>query len=106
DHGSHIAQAGGANALGPQLIDDLCQALPYGAPVLEPEVLDLRGALVGRAYEREHTGAARSRCADERLERVATEQRVHGRQVGVQPVERAEWGLQAIEQRARVRARA
>ena len=68
-HRPHVAQPRVTDGSAPERVHDHGNPLPHGAALLEPQVLDVRGARVGRAHEHEHTGAPISRGGHERLDR-------------------------------------
>ena len=63
---------------------------------------DVGGAGVGGADEHEHPGPGGARGLDQRLERVAAEQRVDGQRVGARGRRRAEGRRRRADQRLRV----
>ena len=60
------------------------------SPVSSLRVEQVGGARVGGAHEHERAGSVGARGLDQRLERVAAEQRVGGEGVGAQAVDGAE----------------
>ena len=69
------------------------------------EVLEVRGARVRGVHEQEAAGAARRGGLDQRLERVAPEQRVGGERVGAEAGDLAERAGRRADERLRVGAR-
>ena len=95
-------QAALAQVLGPQLVHYARQ--PVGQRRI-PRVLQLGGAGIGRANEHEAAGPVVRRRRDERLERVAAEERVGGEGVGPQARRGAERAGGLTHERLGVRAR-
>ena len=86
----------------PSSLDDRGQALPDRPAAGELEVLDVGGARVRRAHQREHPGARGARRRHERLDRVRAHQRVDRHHVRAETLDRAERRLEPADQALRV----
>ena len=87
---------------GPELLDDLREALPQRPAVGQLEVLDVPGPGVGGPHQQQHPRAHAARGRQERRHGVQAHQRVDGGEVRAEARELPSRRLQATVQRGRI----
>ena len=105
DDRADVAQPRLAHARATQLVDDAGQPFPNASPAGQLEVLDVRRARIGRAHQRQHPGAGGACRRHERLDRIASHQRVDRHHVRPEPRHGPEWCFDACEQRVGISPR-
>ncbi len=104
-HRADIREPVGADAGAAELRHERRKRVAHRPAGGQPEILDIGRAWVGGAHEHEQAPAAGAGLLEQRLQRVAPEQRVGGQQVGAEPGQRAERALASPEERLAVRPR-